>query len=941
MPKAQVLQRQARGLYSRPNRLSAVPEGAFLEADNVFVNREGVLSKARGFRRHMALTTGAESLFQVRESGRDHIVAHDGDTLRYDSDFAGTPAAWSGQFYRPGTDHRIRAIQARENTYFTTSAGVKKIDSIANGPADTGMPQGLDVELEATGVGTGWFSPDSQVGYRILWGREDANEFEVKGAPSYRETIANANNDVTLSESGGVVTVTHTAHGYSDGDTIVVADASETAYEDGEHSIIVTDANTYTYTIFGTPTAAGTAKVGKKFNVDLTFTVPADIQENDFYEIYRTELSANAGTDPGDEFLLVARKDITTAQVAAGLIEFSDDVDDAFLGLRLYTNATQETETQENGRPPFALDIADFKGHVFFAGTRQPHQLEMEWRSLDNWSNGVTVTVTTTQNYVFTAAAAEDISQNEFQLYTTELTASQNVRKTAKSLVRVINRSTQGDVVAFYVSGVNDPPGKIVIRAVSVSVPSFTVVASDSGAGGDIEPSIATARDSYNDNFAHRLYRSKFEQHESVPRTNNRDIGSGRSPIRRILALRDSLIVLKEDGVWRVVEVGSGFDYVQLDPSLKILAPETAVVLNNAVFCLSNQGVVRVDENGTAIVSIPIEEDLKRIFSFTNFGSVSHAVAVERERQFWLFTQRVSNDAYPTVAWVYDYLTHAWTRRIKPCRTAVVTKGDEELFLGHADDAWVLKERKSYSSAADDFRDESVDCTVTGATTTLDADGNTVSVLTVTYSYSGWELAAGGLFEYNSRNAKITAVTSLGSNSYQITLDDQITITAGATQVGLADMFLLGLQGASSGTAAATISIPIESRVRWAPEDMGNPSVGKQFSQCQLYFEEDTAFTHRIGFRTNVNPTEVFVDEIIVQDISGWGEIAWGTSLWGSPDNRPATSARTVIPRGHQRSQAIEVVYEHNVAREGFAILNMSLTGRQYGERTTRQGRAS
>jgi len=65
---------------------------------------------------------------------------------------------------------------------------------------------------------------------------------------------------VTITRSGSTATVTHTAHGLSTGSEVVIAGADQSEYN-GLHPITSTGANTYTYTVSGTPTTPATGTI--------------------------------------------------------------------------------------------------------------------------------------------------------------------------------------------------------------------------------------------------------------------------------------------------------------------------------------------------------------------------------------------------------------------------------------------------------------------------------------------------------------------------------------------------------------------------------------------------------------------------------------------------------------------------------------------------------
>ncbi|MBL8487463.1 MAG: hypothetical protein JNK22_10275, partial [Rhodocyclaceae bacterium] len=92
----------------------------------------------------------------------------------------------------------------------------------------------------------------------------DANTFtytlpSAPAAAASTQTILASGKTVTsLTRSGSTVTATVTAHGFSTGNSVVIENASD-AYYNGTFSITVTGANTFTYTISGSPASPATA----------------------------------------------------------------------------------------------------------------------------------------------------------------------------------------------------------------------------------------------------------------------------------------------------------------------------------------------------------------------------------------------------------------------------------------------------------------------------------------------------------------------------------------------------------------------------------------------------------------------------------------------------------------------------------------------------------
>lgn len=907
--------RQAIGLLLHPNVFS-LPPGALLEAENVVIDRPGVISKSRGFARYGdALSEPASAMGEFDNT----IILLDNQTLKYDSDAAGTWASMSGTFDPPDANNRMRFLESRKSLYFTSSAGIYRLDQLGNAPVTAGMPQGLDINTSFTGTGLGWLMAD-QVAYKIRFLRKDANNQEIPGAASYREVVTNSKTDVTWSFAAGTVTVTQTAHPYSTGDTVQIteSDSGNEAVETPTSTITKTGANTYTYTIAGSPATAGTAKAHRLEDVALVSTIPDGVVAGDYYEIYRTEQSANDTTDPGARYLLVKQVEVLAADITAGTVSFTDDFDDAFLGADLVSNANAEGFDQTDDRPPFALDMALFRGYTFYSNTRREHYLTLRLLETTDLSSGTAPTVITIGARSYTAATAEAIGSQEFLLETSLTTEAENVEATMKSLVRVINRDTGNSVFyAYYTSGALDPPGRIILRRRDYTDTAFSVTAESTTSGNEFEPTLptsGTAVTTDNEAFENRLFRSKFEQPDSVPLGNFDPVGAERDAILRIVALEDSLIIFTERSIYRLSgEDENSFTIRVLERSVRLLAPESCAILNGAVHCYTSQGAGAVDENGFRIESfLGIEIELQKIQNFPNYKTLTWGIAYEQDRKYLLFRQEESGDTTATIGSQFNYLTNSWTTRRKTAVAGVVLKESDRLYLAHAVDAYILQERKSFATSNTDYRDEDIACTITAVGTTTDSDGNTVSQLTLTFTYATASLAVDWFLTQGFLTGRVTSVTDNGSNSYTVDLD-----TFGAYAAG-----------------AATLGIPILSRVRWAPEVDGNPAATKMFPYCTISMEADTYREVSIGFVSDVIETEAFVNPLIIALSSGWGSAPWGSSPWGAGGPIKSTPLRIPVPRRFRRCRGLQTIFKHQKANASFEILSMALIPRPYSDRS-------
>jgi hypothetical protein len=301
MPQQAVV-RTAKGVFTQYNPIHEIQEGAVESAENCAMYRDGTFGPRRGFDRY-----GDQFQPQVLMEFDDRLLGLDGTTIKYDSDGLGTWVAWSGSWAPPEAGVRMRHLQARTALYLLDSTGVYYTEDITDEAIRAGLATGLDVETVLDGGSSGWLTPDNQVGYRVVWGRLTTYGTLQLGAPSMRKVEVNSwNVGLNWTASGSTVTVTQTAHGYTNGDYIDATNLSPNDAAPNTGEITVTGANTYTYES-GTPSASGTGDFARIENVLVRFSCPEDLQYGDFYEIYRTELSQADTTDPGDEHKLIAR----------------------------------------------------------------------------------------------------------------------------------------------------------------------------------------------------------------------------------------------------------------------------------------------------------------------------------------------------------------------------------------------------------------------------------------------------------------------------------------------------------------------------------------------------------------------------------------------------------------------------------------------------------
>lgn len=810
------------GLNTNANQLSEVPEGALSIADNVVIDKDGVIEPRRGFIR-LANAPADDTLVNDRiTSYQDKLIAHrtNGSLAYYNSGWTN----FAGTYNHPNDDYaRMQFMQASGNLYFTTSLGVKVLD-IYTGPVySTGMPRALDGSGVTTGS-SGMMSNNTQVAYRVVWGSRDSNDNLYLGTPSQRIIVSNS--------SGGTR------------------------------------------------------------DVALTFTVPSGITVSDFFQVYRSKESASSSDEPTDELQLVYEKNPSAGEIVALSVTFTDSTPVSLMGASLYTNASQEGISESNDEPPFASDIALFKNYAFFANVKTKHKISIKLLSAGGSGlvNDDTITI---NSVVFTAKASETVASGFFKV-STGGSASQNISDTAQSLVKVINQYASNTAVyAYYISGFQDLPGQILLVKRTLDDVSFAVAVSRAGAW-DIGTAVSS-----NDEYPNGLMWSKNQQPEHAPTSHIEFVGSKNYPIRRIVALRDSLFILKADGVFRLTGSGGSWSIDPLDTSTKIIAPDSASVVNNQIFCLADQGIVAISDVGVQVISRPIENEITFLISedYEKLKTLSFGVSYETDRKYILHTIANNSDNFTTKAFVYNTFTQAWTTWTKDAKHAFVNSTDDKIYLCNPEDKYILKERKSLTFT--DYVDEEVDGFSIVSFSGYDIVLNSVAGLDIGY-----------LVYYSS--SVYSVITEVDASTNTVTVNDIRNWVVGSV----------------------TVYKVIKSVVEYTAQHFKNPGVMKHFQEVALLFRETNFVSGTLSFFTDLSGGYSNTTFYGTYGSGLWGLFLWGQIPWGGA-SRPRP-IRVFVPREKSRGTILSPKMTIANGYSKWSLNGLSIQYEWVSERTSR-----
>lgn len=653
---------------------------------------------------------------------------------------------------------------------------------------------------------------------------------------------------------------------------------------------------------------ANTAVVAR--NIQLINHLPDDARATDVLQVYRTRTATGTTDTAGDEEGLVYQETLDQADINLGTLTVVDSVVDELIGATIYTAPSQEGISQGNSKPPLAKDIALFKDHMFYGNTETAHILFVNLISTTNLYNGgsygraVIIAGTT-----YTSAAAENTGTGAFAATSTGVAAT-DIDNTARSLVRVINAyASNTSVYAYYLTTPDTLPGQIAIEARQAGGNAFTIQVGVSATAGDFFPappvSPATNTESTSSNQVKRngLYVSKPSQKEAVPALNYFNVGPSNTDILRNPALRDSVIVIKEEGIYRLNgETIQSFNITPLDLTVFCRAINSVAVLANNVFMLSNQGVVAVNDTGVEVISRAIEPSVLPLLTYPNVSTYTVGIAYESERQYILSTVGSANDTGPTQSFVYNIFTKAWTRWPFGIVAGVVETQQDKLFFTRQNIAKVYRERKSFTN--DDYADPEVAITITA-----------ISGDDVDFTISGSTPVEGWVISQNNTLIKISSL---------------VTITGGYRAT------MANTPPAAWTTGAATAFPGIVMEIEWDAYTSGEPGYLKQLQDFKVLTDNVSTFTTASSlfatFKTDLSTTQEDVE--IMSDAQGWGSSPWGSFPWGGVSQTYAF--RTWPPQAKSYFRVANFGVIHQNAKERCSISGYSTTIVPVSERTNK-----
>ena len=505
---------------------------------------------------------------------------------------------------------------------------------------------------------------------------------------------------------------------------------------------------------------------------------------------------------------------------------------------------------------------------------------------------------------------------------------------------------------------------------------------------------ILTAEDVFSENEIrpNRLYFSKFQQPEAVPSLSYIDIGPKDQAILRIVALRDSLFIFKEDGIYRLTGVQEPNWSVSLfDNSVILLAPDTCSVLNNQIYCLTTQGIARVTDTGVGVISRPIEDKIQKVIvQNSNYKTISFGISYETDRAYFIYLPSSQSDTEPSYALRFNTFTNTWTEWVRSNVSGIVNPADDKLYLGAASPI-IEQERKNLdrkdyadyeftlSLGANSINDTTVTLSSNIGINSGDIIVQTQYITISTYNrllkkldldislehdyFSTLEMLYGDdltnkmIALVNKLNAdpSPTSIYTFSGTTNPITIQTEFNVIINTLNNDPGVFLSNYMESTGSQQIEGQILTPVKNTnkvilrlaapfivgsivhyvgipnvIIYAPQHFGDTSILKQVNEATFIFE-DTVFTSaRVAYNSDLSPNFEYVDFEGVGDGS-WGNFVWGEQSWGGEGDQ--VPLRTYIPLEKQRCRFIRPRFEHGNAWEHYAIQGISLNPRSLSTR--------
>lgn len=689
MAKKFEIQETPFGICDDPNVLKA-PQGALNELLNCELRRDGAIQPIYGVNKVDVSGTNLTYMNKLFNFDNDLLlcdVASGTDYFEFlgnignellDED-SGHPAFFTNYY---------NAQESRGNLYICCDDGVRKVTGASSTDLFVSglMPDVCQVITSVSDwTGQNWWTTSTYIKYVCTLQRTDANNNVVESAIS----VADSNTHAGGADRVPIVYI-------SIGPTVQAGDVVR---------------------LFRTPMAASAAATGSRYYLAAEITVTsADVTNRYLPDYYDTkdeaDLSESLYVNPENEGMLQNNWRAPAAKCIAqykGSTFYANVVEISRANLVMETNYN-DLEGNAIGAGGRSTICTLSSGSAVLTGVTDTTGLEIGQLAVcsgipaDSYVINVNVgasEVTISNNCTSTGADTVYFHDtitfgygSTYETYTACTTEGSTNNHNAYELARNLIKASGSDYISYITEpGYNDISSKtgVTIERRALNSSTFYIWATH---GESYEPQLSgptysgglvfSTSDGYQSDMnaePARYYWSKNKQPEHVPIVNWDDCGDS-SPIRQVVAIKDGLLVFKDDGIYVVEGEGaqSGWSERLLDKDNFLVASDCVIAVGNVAYAITNHGLVKVDiygvtpisryyinydrneDKGTQIES-SIDASIAYITNRVRAGSSTPSAWIEYDERFerLLFTLP-TGASYATSVFSYNLVTQSFAR---------------------------------------------------------------------------------------------------------------------------------------------------------------------------------------------------------------------------------------------------------------------------------------
>lgn len=582
----------AKGLAFDANTIAAGAGGGMQQARNVMIRRDNVIEPRMGFATDEDFDAvppaGTKTCALIERGDRTIIISRDGTDdsydIRYDTNTSITGLGLNAdQQPMDSSEDFHRWAYSRGNLYVTSDAGLCKLDLVGDTTFTKTLSEtptiGLSVSASVTAAND-WMPTDTSANYQVCFVRTDLNGYIFRNAPSPLQKIYNG--------SGGdrsvIIVVPMPVHAVA-GDQIEVyrsllvsgdVAASNEVFLSFTHTVTSSDISTGSVSLrdsAGDDLHLGAALYTNPGQQGVNGAAYPSPPSGDATEFQQCVWLSNIRNFPA----MLVQLNTTNLDSAMASGNFA-----SWLGIRSTVTSTAIVATDTTVTIPTGLSAEITVGAVITLASANPPGVSGPFASLtkvtayDNGTGVVTFSPAATGGLAsgqtiwfhdviainspdgaftsreFYASTIQDNANHRFDVNDTPNATTSYEQLTAINLSRCISAVMHDDGIVATAGAVNEGGGAYLSIRLLDKTDNFEV---ETNRGAAFTPNLQNLPNANQYDYeAHpnRLFYSKPNEPEAFPILNYLDIGDSQFRIMRIISLRDSMLVFKEDGVYRV-----------------------------------------------------------------------------------------------------------------------------------------------------------------------------------------------------------------------------------------------------------------------------------------------------------------------------------------------------------------------------------------------------